>query len=76
MSVQNRVDAILHNAALDAPAKIAQLREMEADALARERMGTEALGEARSDDGEDLKIIERALLALGAGAADTGAASL
>jgi hypothetical protein len=70
------VAAILADDALDRAAKIASLRQLEADALARQRGGTEGMEPVRPDDGEDLKTVERALMSLGARAVDQGPASL
>lgn len=78
--VKGRVDAIVHDTTIDRAAKIKKLRQMEADAMARERATTEGMtaptGTPTSRDGEDLKAIEQALSELGEAAADTGPASL
>ncbi len=74
--MQTRVDAILGDSALNNDAKIAKLRQMETDALARQRAGTEGMAPSTARDGEDLKSVERALMALGETAVDQGPASL
>lgn len=74
--VQQRVESLLHDDALDRDAKIKKLRQMEADAKARQRATTEGMTSPTSRDAEDLKIVEKALIALGEAAADTGPASL
>lgn len=74
--VKGRVDAILHDTTIDDAAKIKKLRQMEADAMARERASTEGMTAPSSPDGEELKAIEKALTKLGEAAADTGPASL
>ena len=74
--IKPRVEAVLCDAGLDAKAKVARLRQFELDALARQRASTEGMEPHRPNDGEDLKIIERALLSLGEKPVDQGAASL
>ena len=74
--VKTSVEALLCDPALDTKAKVAKLRQFEADALARQRASTEGMEPHRPNDGEDLKIIERALISLGAKPIDQGPASL
>lgn len=74
--IKTRVEAVLCDAALDTKAKVAKLRQFEADALARQRASTEGMEPHRPNDGEDLKIVERALLSLGEKPVDQGPASL
>jgi hypothetical protein len=71
-----RVEAILGDDRLDKRAKIARLRQMEIDVLARQRASTEGMEPSRPIDGEDLRIIEHALIALGEKPRDQGPASL
>ncbi|HEX5005973.1 MAG TPA: hypothetical protein VFV70_02605 [Hyphomonadaceae bacterium] len=75
-SIKARVEAILCDARLDTKTKAAQLRQFELDALARQRASTEGMAPPRPNDGEDLKVIERALLSLGEKPTDQGPASL
>ena len=74
--MKERVESILCDGALDKAAKIAKLRQLEADALARQRAGTEGMAPSTARDGEDLKTVERALLTLGESAVDQGPASI
>jgi hypothetical protein len=74
--IRPRVEAILCDPKLDAKAKTAKLRQFEQDALARQRASTEGMEPHRPTDGEDLKIIERALISLGEKPTDQGPASL
>ena len=74
--MKDRVESILCDGALDRATKIAKLRQLETDALARQRAGTEGMAASTSRDGEDLKTVERALLTLGETAIDQGPASL
>jgi|JI10StandDraft_1071094.scaffolds.fasta_scaffold30662_7 hypothetical protein len=74
--VERRVESLLHDEALDRAAKVSKLRQMEADAMARQRASTEGMSPAASRDAEDLKAVEKALLELGETAIDTGPASL
>ncbi|RYD96819.1 MAG: hypothetical protein EOP61_17470 [Sphingomonadales bacterium] len=74
--VKGRVDAIVHDTTIDRAAKIKKLRQMETDAMARDRATSEGMTAPASRDGDDLKAIEKALTALGEDAADTGAASI
>lgn len=73
--MQRRVDKIVNDAALDRAAKIAKLRQLEADALARQRTSTEGMEPHHPRDGDDLKSIETGLRALGEDAVDQGPAS-
>jgi hypothetical protein len=74
--IKPRVEDVLCDARLDQKAKVAKLRQLEADALARQRASTEGMEPHRPNDGEDLKTIERALLSLGEKPIDQGPASL
>jgi hypothetical protein len=74
--VKARVEAVLCDARLDQTAKVAKLRQLEEDALARQRASTEGMEPRHPKDGEDLKTIERALLSLGEKPIDQGPASL
>ena len=74
--IKARVEAILCDPKLDAKAKAARLRQFEQDALARQRASTEGMEPHRPNDGEDLKIVERALLSLGEKPTHQGPASL
>ena len=74
--VAQRIEAILGDAALNHEAKVAKLRQLETDALARQRASTEGMESPRQDDGENLKLVERALRSLGEAAVDQGPASL
>jgi len=75
-----RIGKLLGDPALDRAAKIAKLRQWEADALARQRAGTEGMTpaspRASAQEGDDLKQIETALRSLGEDAIDQGPASL
>jgi len=75
-TVRELIDSVLSNASLAKAQKIAKLRQLEADALAKQRGGTEGLATNRPDDGEELRAIERALMSLGEAAVDQGPASL
>ena len=74
--IKARVEAVLRDTGLDAKAKVARLRQFEQDALARQRASTEGMEPHQPNDGEDLKVIERALLSLGEKPVDQGPASL
>jgi hypothetical protein len=74
--IKTRVEAVLCDPRLATKAKAAILRQFEQDALARQRASTEGMEPHRPNDGEDLKIIERALLSLGEKPIDQGPASL
>ncbi len=75
-----RIGKLLADSALDHAAKIAKLRQWEADALARQRAGTEGMAPASprssAQEGDDLKQIEIALRSLGEDAIDQGPASI
>lgn len=71
-----RIGKLLADTALDRADKIAKLRQWEADALARQRAGTEGMAAAGSREGEDLKQIETALRSLGEDSIDQGPASI
>jgi hypothetical protein len=74
--IKTRVEAVLCDPELDTRAKVTTLRQFEEDALARQRASTEGMEPHHPRDGEDLKIIERALLSLGEKPIDQGPASL
>ena len=76
VTVDHRIDTIVQDAALDQAAKIARLRQLETDVLARQRASTEGMEPSDPWDGDDLKAIERALRSLGANPVDQGPASL
>jgi hypothetical protein len=71
-----RVTNLLHDSDLAPEEKIRLLRQLEADALSKERSATEGFTPVDGDDGEDLNAIEAALLSLGSGPTDKGAATL
>ena len=71
-----RIEKLLADASLDRAAKIAKLRQWEADALARQRASTEGMTSSASKDGADIKAIEIALRSLGEDAIDQGPASI
>ncbi len=73
---EKRIDIIVNDAALSGDAKIAKLRQLETDVLARQRATTEGMDVPGSRDGDDLKSIERALAKLGEAPVDPGPASL
>ncbi len=72
----SRIETLLADTALSRADRIAKLRQWEADALARQRAGTEGMAPAPSRDGDDLKLIENALRSLGEDAIDQGPASI
>lgn len=72
----NRIETLLADTALSRADRIAKLRQWEADALARQRAGTEGMASPPSRDGDDLKLIENALRSLGEDAIDQGPASI
>ncbi|AKR56674.1 hypothetical protein GCM10011321_00610 [Youhaiella tibetensis] len=74
--VNEAIASVLGDASLSRQSKVARLRQLEADALAKQRGGTEGLEPDRPDDGEELRAIERALMSLGETAVDQGPASL
>lgn len=75
-SISRAIDEVLSSRTLSSGQKVARLRQFEADALAKQRGGTEGLQPNRPDDGEELRAIERALMSLGETAVDQGPASL
>lgn len=74
--IKRRIVNVLKAPDLDDEAKIAVLRQWEADALAKERGATEGFQPVDGDDGEDLKAIEIALRKLGQEPVEAGASSL
>lgn len=72
----SRIETLLADTALSRADRIAKLRQWEADALARQRAGTEGMASSPSRDGDDLKLIENALRSLGEDAIDQGPASI
>ncbi len=74
--MESRISSIVDDASLDCTAKVSKLRQLEADVLARQRASTEGMEPSHPHDGEDLKLVERALLSLGENAVDQGPASL
>ena len=74
--LKSRIEKLLADSTLDKAAKIAKLRQWEADALARQRAGSEGMNAPASRDGVDLKMIETALRTLGEDAVDQGPASI
>ncbi|MEQ1783753.1 MAG: hypothetical protein ABMA14_20550 [Hyphomonadaceae bacterium] len=71
-----RIGAILEDDRLDTRTKVTKLRQLEADAMAKERASTEGMTPADNKEIGDLKAIEKALTTLGEAAIDTGPASL
>lgn len=71
-----QIDKLLADGAINQAAKVAKLREWEADALARQRASSEGMAPAALRDGAELKSIETALRSLGEDAVDQGPASL
>jgi hypothetical protein len=74
--IEARIDEALADSKLNKAAKIAKLRQWEADAMARERASSEGMTPPGGHEGVELKAIEVALSALGEDAIDTGAASI
>lgn len=74
--MKRRIVTILTDDQLLADEKVAELRELEADSLSKERSATEGMTPVDGDDGEDLKAIEQALRKLGQEPVDAGASSL
>jgi hypothetical protein len=74
--MKRRIVSLLKDDQLDSGEKIAVLRQLEMDSLAKERGATEGFAPVDGDDGEDLKAIEQALRKLGAEPVEAGAASL
>ncbi len=75
-SIKARVEAVLCDPGLDTKAKVARLRQFEQDTLARQRASTEGMEPRQPIDGDDLKIVERALSTLGERPREQGPASL
>lgn len=74
--VKQRIDTLLNDQSINSEEKIHVLRQLEADALSKERSATEGLTPVDGDDGEDLNAIEKALMSLGFTPSDRGAATL
>ena len=74
--IKRRIVTILTDNNLDATEKVEVLRQLEADALSKERSATEGMTAVDGDDGEDLKAIEQALRKIGAQPVEAGASSL
>lgn len=74
--IKRQIVSLLADDQLDDGEKIAALRQLEMDSLAKERSATEGFVPVDGDDGEDLKAIEQALRKLGAEPVTGGAASL
>lgn len=74
--IRESIQFIMASQSLSREQKVSRLRQLEADALAKQRGGTEGLEPNRPDDGEELRAIERALMSLGEAAVDQGPASL
>jgi hypothetical protein len=72
---KQRLNELCSDPALSDADKIATLRQMAADALAKQRATNENMPSPRGEDGEELKIIENALLGFGI-EIDPGAATL
>lgn len=75
-SVNQRVATLLQDTQVEHDEKIRILRQLEADALSKERSATEGFTPVDGDDGEDLKAIEKALMSLGENKTERGAATL
>jgi len=75
-NIKARIEKLITDSTLDKAAKIARLRQWEADAMARERASTEGMTSPVAEGGDDLKAIEIALGSLGEVASDTGPASI
>ena len=74
--IKRRIVTILTDSELSELEKVGVLRQLEADALSKERSATEGMTPVDGDDGEDLKAIEQALHKLGHQPVEGGAASL
>jgi len=74
--IKRTIVTILKDAQLPDDEKVTILRQLEADALSKERSSTEGMTATDSDEGEDLKTIENALRRLGHQPVEGGAASL
>lgn len=75
-SIKSRIEEILGDGSHGRAAKVSKLRQLETDALARQRAGTEGMSPKTPGEGDDLKLIEIALRSLGEDAVDQGPASL
>jgi hypothetical protein len=74
--IKRRIVTILKDDHLGADEKVEILRQLEADALSKERSATEGMTPVDGDDGEDLKAIEQALRKVGQQPVEAGASSL
>ena len=74
--IKRKVVTILKDEQLAEDEKITILRQMEADALSKERSATEGMVPVAGDDGEELKAIENALRKLGQEPVEPGPATL
>lgn len=74
--IKRQIVNILNDEDMSKDDKIRSLKQLEADARAKERAATEGLTPVDGDDGEDLKSIEQALHKLGEPVTETGAATL
>jgi hypothetical protein len=63
--IKRRIVTLLKDEGIPITEKIATLRQLELDCLAKERSANEGLMPVDGDDGEDLKAIEQALRKLG-----------
>ncbi len=74
--IKRKVVTILKDEQLAEDEKITILRQMEADALSKERSATEGMVPVEGDDGEELKAVENALRKLGQEPVEPGPATL
>jgi predicted dinucleotide-binding enzyme len=74
--IKRRIVTLLKDETLGDAEKVEILRQLEADALEKERSATEGMTAVDGDDGEDLKAIEQALRKMGHEPVEAGAASL
>jgi predicted dinucleotide-binding enzyme len=74
--IKRKIVTILKDDQLADDEKITILRQMEADALSKERSATEGMLPVEGDDGEELKTIENALRKLGQEPIEAGAATM
>lgn len=74
--LRNDIGKLLADGSLDRAAKVAKLRQWEADALARQRAGSEGMAPDDKREGADLLAVESALRSLGEDAVDQGPASI
>ena len=63
--IKRRIVSLLRDDHIETSDKIATLRQLEMDSLAKERSANEGFLPVDGDDGEDLKAIEQALRKLG-----------